>query len=567
MRSRAQVTAQKLRGGFYTPAPLVDHCLRRVEELVARDCRLRVLEPSAGDGAFLRGLARSDLHAGVGSVTALEPLAPEAEKARRALDAAGLHGAVEAASAVGWAARTAATFDVAVGNPPFVRYQFVSSADRDAAGGLARRIGVELGGVANLWIPVLLGALSRVAPGGVFAFVVPSECFTGVSAGVVRAWVLTHCDRVRFDHFAPGSFPGVLQEVGVLSGQRVAAPHGGAELALVGHDDAGGTDAVSHTAPATSASWTRYLLDRPALEAFEIAAAAGAGPLGDVVRFEVSIVTGANDFFSASDATVSAHGLSPWARPLLPRIRHAPGLVLTAADMTEARRRGARTNLLDFAADRPDPTVDPGAGAYLRDGWSRGLAERYKCRIREPWFRVPGIRRGSLLLSKRCHFHPRVVLDTADVFTTDTIYRGEVTADVAPGALAAMFHNALTLLSAELEGRSFGGGVLELVPSEIARLALPSLGGAEAHLAALDRVARSETPDALVRATNAILARRTGIDPEVLDVLDAARRTLRDRRFARAGHTRARTLPPPLTAAASAAVATASTPQIPATRR
>lgn len=37
-------------------------------------------------------------------------------------------------------------------------------------------------------------------------------------------------------------------------------------------------------------------------------------------------------------------------------------------------------------------------------------------------------------------------------------------------AFAASFHNSFTLLWAEIEGRSFGGGVLELVPSEVGRL-------------------------------------------------------------------------------------------------
>ena len=46
------------------------------------------------------------------------------------------------------------------------------------------------------------------------------------------------------------------------------------------------------------------------------------------------------------------------------------------------------------------------------------------------------------------------------MYTSDTIYRGRTLTDVlTPGAFAANFHNSLTLLSAELEGRSFGGGV------------------------------------------------------------------------------------------------------------
>ena len=50
---------------------------------------------------------------------------------------------------------------------------------------------------------------------------------------------------------------------------------------------------------------------------------------------------------------------------------------------------------------------------------------------------------------------------------------------VASARFVSSFVNSLTALSAELEGRHYGGGVLELVPSEINRLIVP--------IASLDR--------------------------------------------------------------------------------
>jgi hypothetical protein len=99
--------------------------------------------------------------------------------------------------------------------------------------------------------------------------------------------------------------------------------------------------------------------------------------------------------------------------------------------------------------------------------------------------------------------------------------------------VAAAFHNSLTLLGAELEGRSFGGGVLELVPSEIARLPLPACTGAAAALARLDAVARAAGPEALVAATDAALVARGLVDADVLRALAEARRVLVARRLER----------------------------------
>jgi hypothetical protein len=56
--------------------------------------------------------------------------------------------------------------------------------------------------------------------------------------------------------------------------------------------------------------------------------------------------------------------------------------------------------------------------------------------------------------------------------------------------LVGCFVNPLTALSAELEGRHYGGGVLELIPSEIERLLIPLPEQAEISLTRLDGVVR-----------------------------------------------------------------------------
>jgi adenine-specific DNA-methyltransferase len=533
VKTRVQVTAEKLRGGFYTPLPMVRECLQRIRELTGGGGGLRVLEPSVGDGAFLRGLGEPEWRGRVEHVFALEPMEIEAEKARHALTGAKLRGDVVPMSAITWAAEAEELYDVAVGNPPFVRYQFISESDQESILDLGVRLGFGFRGVGNLWIPVLLGALSRLRPGGAFAFVIPTECLTGCSAEAVRRWLLTECGAVRFDLFAPGSFPDVLQEVAILSGRRETTRSGETDLEVVDHGHGGATRRWTYRVD-NSGVWTRYLLDPPHLAALEAAQALpDARPLGSLVAFEVSIVTGANDFFAVDEETVTEFGLQPWAVPLLPRARHSPGLIFTEADWQSARAVGAHIWLLDFSARHPDPLRHAGAAAYLRRGKDLDLHERYKCRIREPWYRVPGIVRGDLLLSKRSHAWPRVVVNEAAAFTTDTIYRGRlVSTDRSGEDVAAAFHNSLTLLTVELEGRSFGGGVLELVPSEIGRLTALVPAGARKLLRRLDAVSRKD-PEQLVAATDAYLVAAGALPGDLVPVLDEARALLAQRRFDR----------------------------------
>ena len=141
-----------------------------------------------------------------------------------------------------------------------------------------------------------------------------------------------------------------------------------------------------------------------------------------------------------------------------------------------------------------------------------------------------------MLLSKRSHTFPRVAVNEADVFTTDTIYRGRMldrSTATGPCGFAATFHNSLTLLTAEIEGRSFGGGVLELVPSEIGRLSVPLVPGAERWLPALDAVMRSGQPEAVISETDDRLVRCRAIPRRLLTTLAEARLHMMSRRMDR----------------------------------
>ncbi len=114
---------------------------------------------------------------------------------------------------------------------------------------------------------------------------------------------------------------------------------------------------------------------------------------------------------------------------------------------------------------------------------------------------------------KRSHDHPRLVWNAQMAYTTDTAYRITPTG-VGAKRLVASFVNALTVLSAELEGRHYGGGVLELVPSEIRRLRVPLAPDAPVDLAALDQQMRARLPSqAVLAAQDARVLAPLGLAP------------------------------------------------------
>jgi hypothetical protein len=248
-------------------------------------------------------------------------------------------------------------------------------------------------------------------------------------------------------------------------------------------------------------------------------------------------VTGANGYFCVDTTTLQEYELSDWAVPMLPRSRNAKGLVIESDEHQVLVDSGLTAWMLNFSADRPSPENRKGAKRYLELGVDQGIDRRFKCRTRTPWYRVPVVPAGDLLLSKRSNRYPRVISNHAGVVTTDTIYKGQLLpgAPIIPNDFTATFHNSLTMLSAEVEGRSFGGGVLELVPSEVNSLLLPVIPGAAAKLAELDSICRtSSDPQTLVEATDEAVARLIpALDVSVIETLSEARHALMGRRLQR----------------------------------
>ncbi len=513
MKLAEDIEAIKLRGAYYTSPLLVHACLQRIATLTDAGRCLRVLEPSAGDGAFVRGFRDFAARGQLASphLTCIELSGEEAAKCREAMDCYGIAGQTIHSSFFAWADGNEERFDAVVGNPPFVRYQFVPAQDRMLAEMLLRSEGITLQGVSNLWIPFVLLSLRRLKQGGAFALVLPSELLTTISAGQVRSDLIRHCDALQIDLYPRDAFPDILQDVVIVSGIYAQDAQTERAATFCEHTS-GGVHSWRHRVSASSESWMRYLLTAQEWEAFDRAQRLpGFHQLKSAATLGVAIVTGANDFFTADENTVNQFELHAWARPLLARTADSPGIIFNQSDQEYARTQGRKSWLLDFSASRPDPMRHLLAAQYLQAGVERGLPERYKCRIRAPWYRVPHIKSGALMLPKRAHQHHRLLLNHAQVFTTDTIYRGEMTPAFAgrEADLVSGFHNSLTLLSAELEGRTYGGGVLELVPSELARLIVP-LVHTSPYLEHLDNISRQaggqrDAFDVLVKETDQLL--------------------------------------------------------------
>ena len=92
--------------------------------------------------------------------------------------------------------------------------------------------------------------------------------------------------------------------------------------------------------------------------------------------------------------------------------------------------------------------------------------------------------------------------------------------------------NSITFAMSEVVGRSYGGGILELEPSEAEELPVPDPPSCPEHLiATVDELVRAKRiDDALDAVDQAVLIDKLGFTRDEVMAARAAWRTLRDRR-------------------------------------
>ncbi|OBJ86196.1 class I SAM-dependent methyltransferase [Mycobacterium asiaticum] len=521
---KAGASADKIRGGYYTPASIA----RFLADWVVQ-AGPRILEPSCGDGRILRELAaRTDRAHGV------ELVAAEAAKARA-------FAPVDTANLFTWTcgAGRDGPWDGIAGNPPYIRFGNWPADQRDPALELLRAEGLVPTKLTNAWVPFVVASTGLVRDGGRVGLVLPAELLQVSYAAQLRDFLVSRFREITLVSFRRLVFGGVLQEVvlfcGVVGRGTSDAP---AHIRAVQLDDADALADADLDVPAAPAlshaaeKWTTYFLDPGQIQTLRaVRAEATMTSLGSVAAVDVGIVTGRNSFFTFTDAQARELELTSHCVPLVSRSAQLSGLVYDLDCRAGDVEAGHRTWLLHAPAQPGDAALR----AHIDAGEAAGVHRGYKCSLRKPWWITPSLWTPDLFMLRQIHLAPRLTVNAAAATSTDTVHRVRVGPGTDPRALAAVFHNSATFAFAETMGRSYGGGILELEPAEAERLPIPAPSCADPDLATdVDLLLRAnEIEKALDVVDRRVLMDGLGWPAQTVAQCRAAWVALRDRRTRR----------------------------------
>ncbi|KQH75671.1 hypothetical protein AO501_25015 [Mycobacterium gordonae] len=525
--AKAAPEGEKLRGGYYTPDPIA----RFIARWVGVDGG-RVLEPSCGDGAILRHLVTATT---APKITAVELIAHEAKKATAKTGVPVVVG-----DFFSWfEKRRHGAFDAVAGNPPYIRFGSWEPTARDPALALMRAQGMRPTRLTNAWVPFVVASVLAVRPGGRIGLVLPAELLQVGYAAALRSYLIDECASITLVSFKQLVFPGILQEVVLLLAVRGIGPAEVKTVELPNSDDLNGFDgatkAVARAHLHESEKWTKYYLGSDAIRLIRRIREGGRlQPLSRYAEVDVGVVTGRNAFFCLSSAEAGQRGLTKMTMPLLSRSVQAPALSFTSQDLEAPNGVAAPNRLL---------AIPPGINlrrnkmlaAYLAEGESDGVPDGYKCSIRRTWWEVPSTWVPDGFMLRQISTHPRVIANLAGATSTDTVHRVRVAEGVEIERLAAGAFNSATFALSEVLGRSYGGGILELEPSECEHLPVPdpAIVPATLHQKVDELLRERRMEDALDLVDEEVLVQRLGFDHDDVTAMRQAWVALRDRRRAR----------------------------------
>ncbi|MBU1251012.1 MAG: SAM-dependent methyltransferase [Actinobacteria bacterium] len=530
---------RKARGAFFTPSGITNH----IAEWAIRSSADRVLEPSTGDAAFLAAAVGRlrELGAGSPELYGVEIHGPSAAAAEQIVRAAG--GSAQITVSDFFLVDAAPVYDAVIGNPPFIRYQDWSGEQRDRARFAALQQGVSLTGLASSWAAFVAHAAGFLKPGGRLALVLPAELLSVNYAAPIRRFLLERFASVELVVFDEQVFPDAEADTVLVKADGWNNPPLGSAI-LRQTRNASTLNALaqgSTWAPVdTTERWTPLAL--PSLTTATMArlrAQQSFVPLSDYGDTTLGSVTGANRYFSLSPARVADLGIPQrdLVRISPPGSAHLRGLELSSSAWRRLGEEGQSTWLLSPGQEPAESTLD-----YIASGSDTGIDTAYKCRVRKPWWRVPLLAPPDLFLTYMNADTARLTTNSAGTRHLNSVhgvYLCESARKLACEVLPVASLNSLTVLSAELVGRSYGGGILKLEPKEADKWWMPSVAILERDqmlLASLKpavaQLLRERRLEAAIELVDEVVLRDL-VDDQEREALASARVALAARRSVR----------------------------------
>lgn len=458
---------KKNTGSYYTPSYLASFITKRALSFCNKTS-LSILEPSVGDGAFVEEINKiKQLRI---SLTALDINDEELQKA--ALKWNKKKAKFETIDFLEYTNNS--KFSLIIGNPPYVKKNRLSSKQIDLCKDIHKAEGLSEISVKNIWTTFFVKSNTLLTDDGILAFVLPSELLQVKFAEEVREYLKKEFERIEIFTFNDLMFECKGQDTIVLFAYKKHNEKGEYFTNIeskVTLENNSFTLNHNNLLVESKVKWTHHFLTAEELT-FLNNLKQQLRTINDICESKPGIVTAANNFFIIDKKTEDKYNLSDYTKPIIQKGFFVNGsVVFDEDDLLHLEETKHPTKLLQL---NDNDIVSESLSEYLTIGVEREIPDRYKCKIRNNWYVIPNIStRPEAFFFKRSHHYPKLLKNNSSAYVTDSAYKIHVKDGYDLNSFIYSFYNSLTLIFSEIEGRYYGGGVLELTPSEFKKLPIP----------------------------------------------------------------------------------------------
>lgn len=512
MKLKKDSSEQKLRGAYYTPLQLAN----AIVHLFTTENIQTVLEPSCGDGVFLDSLEQASLIENITSIDAVEIEPDEALKVQnnyRNYNNITIYNEdfFEFYNQVLGQKR----YDLILGNPPYIRYQYLTEHQRELQSKILVSHGMKSNKLINAWVAFLVACVQLLSETGKIAFVIPAEIMQVAYAEDLRLFLSEHFAKITLITFEQLVFPDIEQEVLVFIGEKGVEERG---IRIIEMNNLYGFSTLDlqqdgfQKMQHAKEKWTKYFINTEEMALIQaIRHDSRFAKFADCGLINVGITTGNNTYFSITEDTCKRYALESVSLPLIGRSSHANGIFFTTADWKTNVVANKRARLVSFP-DLPIEDYRAEHKEYISLGELSGQNDGYKCSIRDRWYIVPSVWVPDAFFLRRSNLYPKFILNRCGAVSTDTMHRIKFTNNINPENILLSYYNSISFAFTEICGRSYGGGVLEILPGELGNVMLPKVTHIDKDICTnlLNRI------DKIVRKGNDIETALDIVDREVL---------------------------------------------------
>ncbi|MBQ8024153.1 MAG: hypothetical protein IJ254_07815 [Succinivibrio sp.] len=313
---------------------------------------------------------------------------------------------------------------------------------------------------------------------GKIAFIVPAEILQVAYAEELRLYLAEKLSKITLITFDKLVFPSIEQEVVVFIGEKGESE---AEIRIIETNDVDSLSSVDFsTVPFqklqhVKEKWTKYFISSSEITTIQnLRKDIRFAKFSDFGVINVGITTGNNSYFSITDNVSTLYDLDDVTLPLIGRSSHSHGIFFTKQDWEKNRKLGKKARLILFP-NIPFDDYPESHKKYIKLGEKAGDNKGYKCSIRDRWYIVPSVWIPDAFFLRRNNHYPKFVLNRCDAVSTDTMHRIKFKAGIDPQNILLSYYNSISFAFTEICGRSYGGGVLEILPSEVGNILLPKI--------------------------------------------------------------------------------------------